>query len=386
MPRLRIGFLSSQDASDRTAWSGILFNLHRALQQHAGEVEILDSPSESHFIRGLLRAISPANRFFGQNLGMMQSLPISLAYGRFYRKKILATQCDVIVAPVASNEIGYLKTSVPVIYLSDATFSAMENYYFETADVSRVYLWQGNHLEKRAIQNATAVLYCSEWAANSAVQNYAASAGKVHVIPFGANIDSIPPRDALQQGSTDGRCRLLFVGRGWRRKGGQIAFDALIALRARNVDAELTIVGCSPPHPIDHPHVTVIPWLDQNIPEGRLALQGLYYGADFFVLPTRAECWGIVFCEASAYGLPIVATDTGGVSTVVQQNINGVLLPPSAGGQEYADVISAIWSDPARYQRLRRTTRERYESVLNWEAWGQSVRVVLENIVANAKS
>jgi glycosyltransferase involved in cell wall biosynthesis len=386
MPRLRIGFLSSQDASDRTAWSGILFNLHRALQQYAGEVETLDSPSESHFIRGILRAMSPATSFFGQNLGMMQSVPLSMAYGRFYRKKISATQCDVIVAPVASNEIGYLKTSVPVIYLSDATFTVMENYYFETAHVSRFYVWQGNHLEKRAIQNATAALYCSEWAANSAVRNYDAPAGKVHVIPFGANIDSIPPRDALRQGSTDGKCRLLFVGRGWRRKGGQLAVDALLALRARNVDAELTIVGCNPPEPINHPHVTIIPRLNQNLPEERLALQELYYKADFFVLPTRAECWGIVFCEASAYGLPIVATDTGGVPTAVQQNINGVLLPPSADGQAYADEIFAIWSDPARYQRLRRTSRERYESVLNWEAWGQSVRVLLENIVAKAQS
>lgn len=385
MPRLRIGFLSSRDAGDRTAWSGLIFNLRHALEQHAGDVEVLGRPSESPSIRLLLRIANAAGKQFGQHQGILQSLPISLAYGRFYRKKISAMQCDVIVAPIASNEIAYLKTSVPVIYLSDATFRVMENYYFENTNVSSLYRWQGNHLEGRAIQTATAAIYCSDWAANSAVQHYAASSSKVHVIPFGANIDNPLHRDILQQRSSNARCRLLFVGRDWQRKGGQIACDALVALRALGVNADLTIVGCTPPYLVDDPHVTVIPRLNQNLPEERLALQELYYNADFFVLPTRAECLGIVFCEASAYGLPIVATDTGGVSTVVQQNINGSLLPPSANGQMYADAIFNIWSDPVRYQLLRSTTRERYESVLNWEVWGQSIRVLLEDIVAKSR-
>ncbi|TSA49979.1 MAG: glycosyltransferase [Sphingobacteriales bacterium] len=40
------------------------------------------------------------------------------------------------------------------------------------------------------------------------------------------------------------------------------------------------------------------------------------------MVPSRAECYGIVFAEASSYGLPSVSTDTGGVSAVVKEGVN----------------------------------------------------------------
>jgi glycosyltransferase involved in cell wall biosynthesis len=385
MPPLRIGFLSQQDPHDRSSWSGGIFYMFAALKDHAGDVQIISSRNTP-----LVKLISRANwyigRLFKAEFAMSQSVPLSLAYGRQYTPHVDPEKYDVIFAPLASNEVAYLRTSVPIVYMSDATFTALEDYYFSIANVSRLYRLQGNHLETRAIQNSSALVYCSDWAADSARKVYGAVKSKVHTIPLGANIDAPPVRDSLRNGSTDGKCRLLFVGRDWQRKGGQIAYDALVALRSKGVDAQLTIVGCQPPKTVDDPNLIVIPFLNKKVEADRVRLEELYYTADFFLLPTRAECFGMVFCEANAYGIPIISTATGGVSTIVQEGVNGYLLTPEAQGEEYASIIDKVWRDKPGYQALRISTRDRYDKVLNWKSWAESVRKVMEDVVQQKAS
>ncbi|WP_332125931.1 glycosyltransferase, partial [Escherichia coli] len=52
--------------------------------------------------------------------------------------------------------------------------------------------------------------------------------------------------------------------------------------------------------------------------------------ADILLLPTIAECYGMVFCEAAAYGLPVVATDTGGISSIQINERTGILIKDSS--------------------------------------------------------
>jgi glycosyltransferase involved in cell wall biosynthesis len=152
----------------------------------------------------------------------------------------------------------------------------------------------------------------------------------------------------------------------------------LLALLSRGVDAELTVIGCNPGSSVVHPSLHVIPNLDKNLPEQRVALAEFYRRSDIFLLPTRAECSGIVFCEAGAYGLPIVSTHTGGVPTVVVEGTNGLLLPHDAGGEAYAETIAALWEDREIYQRMRQSSRDRYDTSLNWTAWAAKVRPLIE--------
>jgi glycosyltransferase involved in cell wall biosynthesis len=125
----------------------------------------------------------------------------------------------------------------------------------------------------------------------------------------------------------------------------------------------------------------VIPFLNKNTQKGMRRISKLLLESHFLLLPTRAEAFGIVFCEASAYGLPSISTDTGGVSGVVSEGRNGYLLPHSASGKEYADVIASCFSDNSRYEQLRRTSREEYESRLNWDAWGRAAAEVLRQVL-----
>ncbi|MCI0596961.1 MAG: glycosyltransferase family 4 protein, partial [candidate division Zixibacteria bacterium] len=95
------------------------------------------------------------------------------------------------------------------------------------------------------------------------------------------------------------------------------------------------------------------------------------------LLPTRYECYGVVFCEAAAFGLPVITTDTGGVSGVVREGENGYLLPYEAGGADYAQLIAEICADENRYNELVQKSRKEFEDRLNWDTWAQTVKRLL---------
>ena len=121
----------------------------------------------------------------------------------------------------------------------------------------------------------------------------------------------------------------------------------------------LTIIGCIPPVAINEKDITVIPFINKHNEEaGLTALSISSVNSDFLLLPTRAECAGVVFCEASAFGIPSITTDTGGVSTYVEDGINGFALPLAARAEAYADKIEQYTSDdsfpPTQHQQQKK--------------------------------
>lgn len=228
------------------------------------------------------------------------------------------------------------------------------------------------------------VLVSSEWARDAAIRDYGVDPGKVHNVWMGANLPDPPSREeALARSYDGGRLRLLFVGVLWDIKGGDIAYEALLRLLEMGYDAELTVVGCRPPEGVTHPRLRVIPFLNKQIPAQRAEFARLWRDAHVFILPSRAEAAGVVFCEAAAHGIPCVATRTGGIPSIIAEGRNGYTLAPSAGGAEYAGQIAEMISDPVRYARLCETSREEYETRLNWDAWGGAVaRILSERIPA----
>jgi glycosyltransferase involved in cell wall biosynthesis len=295
-------------------------------------------------------------------------------YARRARHRLQRTKLDFLVAPAGSAMIAFLETDIPIVYTSDTTFDLALDYHPEFTAMGNSLKAEGHEVERRAIHRAALSLFPSQWAADSAINTYGADPAKVYVLPYGANLDIIPPRETLARHKQRDPCVLLLVGSPWDRKGGPVAVQVTQALRTVGVPAQLVVVGMEPREASENvTGVSFLGRLDKADPVQQQRLVDLYRSATFFILPTLSESYGIVFCEASACGTPILAPRTGGVAGAVRDGVNGFLVAPEDGAAPYVKLVRDLLGDWDRYLGLVQSSRNEYEQHLNWDTWARKV-------------
>jgi glycosyltransferase involved in cell wall biosynthesis len=377
---LKIAVVSAADPQDRRTWSGSTFFMASALQRHVGRVDYIGPMSiPGQKIKEKLARMY--HRISGTRTYPFRTDASAKYFAREVSRRLSGRAYDLIFAPAASVEVAYLETNIPIMYVSDATFALMQEVYPIFSSMAAKSAAAEDFFERTIQQKARLLLYPSQWAADSAVGDYGTAADKVRVIPFGANLDREPESRAVLGKEISAEIKMLFLAKEWERKGGSIAMDTLQSLTEMGVDAELIVCGVRPPADARHPRMTVIPYLDKNIPLDRQRFEQILSESHLLLLPTRTECYGIVFCEANAYGLPVFATQVGGIPTIVKDGQNGCLLPLEANGRDFAERIARAVSDSNQYRSLNQGARERYEKVLNWDAWGKAVRKTIRETI-----
>jgi glycosyltransferase involved in cell wall biosynthesis len=373
--RPKIGYLSADDPRDRKAWSGSHYSIYTHLQKHVGDVTILGPfrPALPMLIGKLINQISL--KLFGKRYNYRHSTLMSRCYARYFSKRIEQEKPDLLLAVSAGCEMALLAHRMPLIYVCDATVHSSLNYYPALSNLTQNSKRESLQTEEKALENSDLVVFTSAWASEKALQKIQVK--RSAVLPFGANLQDLPEKNEINLTEKNPVCKLLFVGVFWENKGGKIAFDCLLELLEMGLPTELIVCGCVPPDEVKHPQLTVIPFLNKNVPEERLKLQTLYQQASLFVLPTHFEAFGVVFCEASAYGVPSLATRTGGVPEVIKDGVNGFLMDPLANANDYARKIAELWSDDSKYMTLRKSSRERFEEILNWDSWALNLKQLL---------
>jgi glycosyltransferase involved in cell wall biosynthesis len=174
------------------------------------------------------------------------------------------------------------------------------------------------------LRRAAAIVSTSHWAEHEVRRLYPDCATPIHVMPNPVMLDLFDPRwidERLARAGTRPQC--LFVGGDFPRKGGD---DLLRAWEAGGFASRADLV-------------LVTGWtIDRPLPEGVRQLRGIHgqtpewtsawRGADVFVMPTRNEAFGLVFQEAAAAGLPVIATRLNAIPEIVADGETGILVAP----------------------------------------------------------
>lgn len=178
----------------------------------------------------------------------------------------------------------------------------------------------------------------------------------LHIIHCGVEPEALSPVTHNGDGN-----RLLFVARLAELKGVSILLQAMVAVVKAHPDVQLTIVGDGPDRDrfealtrqlgLDR-HVTFAGYRSQSEVAEHLA------ETDVFVLPSYAEGVPVTLMEALGSAVPVVATQVGGVSELVEHGRNGFIVRPG-DVDELADRLVELIGDPGLRQRFGDTGRDR---------------------------
>ncbi|GHB40283.1 glycosyltransferase family 4 protein [Mongoliitalea lutea] len=375
--KIRVGFLTALDPNNKRSWSGIYFRMFQALQEEFNTV-IAIGPVKLGFGQKLYLKfryffLKVFHRLrYGKKYNLAHNQFLSKVHGDYFTKKLQNLKIDVVFAPTGSVEIAYLQTLVPICYFSDATFDLICHYYDAFKNLSQKSIEESNEIERIAIQKSKTQVFSSQWAIGSAIEKYQAK--DTYLVKMGANIDHKPILQSKEKNNSD-QFSLLFIGIDWTRKGGPIVIESLDILEKRGIEFQLTVIGCTPD--VKRSYMKVISYLNKNKIEDAQVLERHLSKADVLFMPTRADCTPVAFCEANAYGVPVISTFTGGVADVIENKVNGILLEYDASAVAYADELERLIKNPEELKKLSTFSRKKYEEELNWTTWAKQMKRIL---------
>ncbi len=365
---MRFAFLHHGILETEALWSGIPLNILRTLRGLGHEVVVIDRlqphvPLQAR-IKGWFYHFARKRRYLvNRDPGVIRARS---ADGN-RRLAALGNLDAVLVA--YPPDAAFVVSSSPVIVIHDATWLLLLDYYpgHERSLLAGETIRGGMELDRVALAHCAHILYCSHWAADSAVKDFGVPPEKIAIAPLGASIPDAPGREdvaACLRRRGKAPMKLLFLGVQWLRKGGDVAVAVAAEIGRRGIAVELHVAGCDPTGSVpDFVHRHGL--LRKDVAGEARELRELQESCDFLLVPTRAEAFGIVFAEAAAFGMPVMAADTGGTRDAIQGGW-GIAPPLDAPASVYADWAVDLYRDRARYERLAWMAREAYEKELNW--------------------
>ncbi len=233
--------------------------------------------------------------------------------------------------------------------------------------------------EAAVLSAVTSVVTTSAWARQALLDLYSLPDGRVYVAEPGVEVAEIVLGTATGES-------LLSVAAVIPGKGHDVLLDALATLDGRRwrclcvgtLERDPTYVATLRRRAFDRGMDGRMRF-SGALPEEDLARS--YRAADLLVLPSRSETYGMVVTEALARGLPVVATEVGGVPEALGHGADGTrpgLLVPGDDPAALGAALRTWLEDPGLRRRLRRAARERRESLPVWSATTAALADVLE--------
>ncbi|MEM1994806.1 MAG: glycosyltransferase family 4 protein [Nitrososphaerales archaeon] len=246
--------------------------------------------------------------------------------------------------------------------------------------IHEIEVWLGHESKK--------VICCSRFMAEQVNKVLGVPYEKIQVIPNGIDpkiFSGLKDVDAVRSRFVDKNgVLILFVGRLVVEKGVRVLLDAIPKV-LRKVDARFVIAGDG------YMKNEVLSRISQDGLKDKVAVTGyldtemirkLFLAADVCVVPSIYEPFGIVALEAMAAGCPVVASDTGGLSEIIEHEKTGIKVYPN-NADSLAWGILRVLESKELVEQIRKNMREKVEREYKWSAIAEATKNVYEKVVAN---
>lgn len=242
---------------------------------------------------------------------------------------------------------------------------------------------------REVLAEAAAVIAVSEPVAGGLARAFP-DLPRARVLPNGVDTDRFAPRPAPQGDAAPGSpgtaapLRLLSAGHLVKRKAHAYVLDAVADLSAAGVEVEYTIAGAG------EEAQRLAEQARRLGIESRVTFLGAYeheslpallHDTDLLVLPSWDEAFGVVYLEALACGVAAIAADDGGARTIIDDAVDGYLVPPKDADAVAKAVKQFAALDADGRARMRVAAREK-SLAYTWRANAQNLMDIIDDVIA----
>jgi glycosyltransferase involved in cell wall biosynthesis len=183
--------------------------------------------------------------------------------------------------------------------------------------------------------------------------------GKVAVIP--------PPFEVVSSGRQHPGCNILFLGRDFVRKGGDVVLKAFSAMDAP--DCRLYYVGEADARALKSigrdGRITYL-----EAPTDRTLSEDVWPYVDILALPTRADAFAMTVAEAMSRGIAVVTSSIPPISEIVEDGVSGYLAPVG-DAPRVAELLGRLAGDPGLRSKIGRGAQDRVRTLFSPDALGR---------------
>jgi glycosyltransferase involved in cell wall biosynthesis len=203
---------------------------------------------------------------------------------------------------------------------------------------------------------------------------------RISVIPFGVDTETFKP---IKEEQAPEKLRMLYAGSLYALKGLPYLLKALANVKKLGLKANLKIIGGGEQKEAlvaltrvlgiekDVEFKGPVPY--SNMPE-------YYSHCDVFCYPTLGEPFGKAVIEAMACGKPVIATNVGGPAEIIQDRVNGLLVPP-ANPEAMAAKIARLMGNESERRRIGRKARESVLQRFSWSVVAEQYHQLYSSIL-----
>ncbi len=381
---MKAAYISSKfDHSNPEILHSIGYFLVESLKNELEDLAVIPAADKSAVILPKISALI-GKAFTGKNHIPTYSPAVLRATAAKNLSKLKAINTDLIFSFGAIN-IAYLEDPRPKVFFTDATFPAVHEFYEFFSNLTKRTIINAYRTETDAFSRADRLIFSSQWAARSAIDNYNIDETKIRVVPVGANFKNTPAEPeilrALENRSSN-ELNLVFSGGDWKRKQGDKAVEVAEFLNKKGIKTVLNIIGNAPEissssREFIKPHGYIQKFNEQ----GYNKFKTIHLNSHFLLLLTRADCTPHAIPEANAFALPAITTNVGGIPEMVNDDVSGKMFNPEEPAEKIADYIADVYNSKDIYGKMALNAYAEYKNRLNWQSAAKSFKKIFQEII-----